>query len=95
MPSVCTGSRHCRSSPSPWQRARLRGPRDWVHVAGVAWLTACTGALVQAVLDEAPMEPAPLSAVTLVALLAWSLTTAAALVSLQDSWSSRRTSDGV
>ena len=59
----------------------LSQPGRRVHVAGAAWLTACIGALLQALFDEAPMEPAPLSVLTLVALVTWSVTTATALVS--------------
>ena len=47
----------------------LSRPRRWVHVAGAAWLTVCTGALLQALFDEAPIEPSSLSVLTVVALL--------------------------
>jgi hypothetical protein len=54
-------------------------PRQWVHVAGVAWLAACAAALLQATLGQPPMEPSALSVAIVAGVAAWAATVAAAV----------------
>jgi len=46
-------------------------PRRWVHGTGVAWLTACLAALVQAALGQRPFEESALSMVIVFGVVGW------------------------
>jgi hypothetical protein len=48
-----------------------RGPRVWVHTAGIGWLIACLGALGQAMVGELPTEPTKFVMLTVAGLGAW------------------------
>lgn len=45
----------------------------WMHVAGVAWLAACTAALLQALVGRSPFEASALPAVTVAGLVVWAV----------------------
>ena len=59
----------------------LSRPMTRLHVAGVAWLTACLAALIQAAMSSPPMERSAVSIVIVGALLVWVATATTALVS--------------
>jgi hypothetical protein len=56
--------------------ARGAGSRQstpWMHAAGIGWLTACTAALVQALLGRPPFEASVLTLLVLAGLAAWAV----------------------
>jgi hypothetical protein len=54
-------------------------PRQWVHVAGGAWLAACGAALLQATLGRSPIELSVLSVTIVAGVAAWAATVTAAV----------------
>ena len=45
--------------------------RRWLHAAGIGWLTACTAALVQALLGDPPLEASPVTTLIAAGLILW------------------------
>jgi hypothetical protein len=62
-----------------WAAAAQRAT-GWVHAAGVGWLAACTGALVQAFLGRAPLEPSVLTTLIVAGLTAWAVSAGRSLI---------------
>ena len=58
----------------------VRRQRAVVHVAGMAWLTACLAALLQAALGRAPWDASALTVVVAMGATAWVASAAYALV---------------
>ena len=44
---------------------------NWLHIAGIGWLAACTAALAQALLGHAPLEASPLTTLIVAGLALW------------------------
>lgn len=53
-----------------WVETARRGTM-WLHVAGIGWLSALAGTLVQALLGRPPLEPSILTALMVVGLALW------------------------
>ena len=62
----------------------------WLHAAGIGWLAACTAALVQALLGNAPLEASILTTVIVAGLAVWAAGASHALLTLAPGQPTRR-----